>query len=48
MVAQWEPADWAYLMPLPPLALLMATGPCVFDMPDAAGTRSSAEDSGDG
>ena len=54
VLAQREPAEWAYLMPLLPLALLMATGlyifvlPYVFVLPYLARRRSSAEGSGEG
>ena len=34
-------------MPLLPLALMLATGLCVFVLPHVAGRPSAAEDSGD-
>ena len=48
VLAQGEPVEWACLMPLLPLALLMATGLCVFDLPHVAKKWSSAEGSGNG
>jgi hypothetical protein len=35
-----EPAYWVYLMPLPPLALLMLSGLYLFALPYAARWRS--------
>lgn len=48
VLAQDEPAGRVCLMPLLPLAPVMATGLCIFALPHVAGRRSSAEGSGDG
>ena len=48
VLAEGEPTEWACLMPLLPLAPVMATGLCIFALPHVAGRRSSAESSGNG
>ncbi|MEF2553426.1 hypothetical protein VQ042_19040 [Aurantimonas sp. A2-1-M11] len=33
LAAGWEPAEWAYFVPLPPLALLLVSGLYPFALP---------------
>lgn len=47
-LAQWEPMERGSLIPLLPHARMMANGLYVFVLPDVAGTRSSADGSGNG
>lgn len=47
-LAQREPGEWASLIPLLPHTRMRANGLYVFVLPDVAGTRSSADGSGNG
>ncbi|MFI7080313.1 hypothetical protein ACIBO1_23715 [Micromonospora sp. NPDC049903] len=40
-VGQQEPAEWVYLLPLPPLFLLLFTGLYLFALPYAARRRAA-------